>query len=267
MNSLRRLAAIGALSALIVVSMGWSARPAQARGHVYLLFGLVRSLSYGMDEIGGQLRRRGIKASVYHFSAWQSVAAEAAAAYRAGEGPIILMGHSLGVDAAIDVANYLAEKGIPVALVVAFDSTRSFAAPRNVARLLNFTQWGSFATKGPRLSRHAQQCRRELHPRHHPHQNRQDPEASRPGDRGGAWRGRRRRTRPVPQPMIPIRRTCRERQRPPGRVWRLRHNTEKSSVAAKLVRQMIKEQTAAQRWSVDLIVMELAFRNLPPQSK
>jgi hypothetical protein len=40
----------------------------------------------------------------------------------------------------MEMADYLGDKGVPVALVVPFDGTQSFPAPGNVARVLNFTQ-------------------------------------------------------------------------------------------------------------------------------
>jgi hypothetical protein len=38
------------------------------------------------------------------------------------------------------MADYLGDKGVPVALVMPFDGTQSFPAPGNVARVVNFTQ-------------------------------------------------------------------------------------------------------------------------------
>jgi alpha-beta hydrolase superfamily lysophospholipase len=59
------------------------------------------------------------------------------------EAPIILIGHSLGADAVMEMAAYLGRKGVPVALVVPFDGTKSFAASANVARVLNLTHSGT----------------------------------------------------------------------------------------------------------------------------
>src|SRR5262249_56375468 len=56
------------------------------------------------------------------------------------EAAIILIGHSVGADAAMEMADYLGDKAVPVALVVPFDGTQSFPAPGNVARVVNFTQ-------------------------------------------------------------------------------------------------------------------------------
>ena len=65
---------------------------------------------------------------------------QAAAKYKAGsEGPIIIIGHSLGADAAMEMAAYLGQRGVPVALVVPFDGTDSYAASANVGRVLNLS--------------------------------------------------------------------------------------------------------------------------------
>ena len=73
-----------------------------------------------------------------------TLAEQAAADYKAGkEAPIILIGHSLGADAVMEMAAYLGRKGVPVALVVPFDCTKSFAASDNVARVLNLTHGGT----------------------------------------------------------------------------------------------------------------------------
>ena len=64
-----------------------------------------------------------------------------AARYRAGDhAAIILIGHSLGADAVMLMAQSLNRMEIPVALVVPFDGTGSYAAPKNLACVLNLTQ-------------------------------------------------------------------------------------------------------------------------------
>src|SRR5262249_2122368 len=61
--------------------------------------------------------------------------------YRGGDhGPYILVGHSLGADAVMTMAQQLNLQGVPVALVVPFDGTSSYSAPSNVACVLNVTQ-------------------------------------------------------------------------------------------------------------------------------
>jgi len=136
-----RHTAIGMLAAGMVLALGVNPGMAQGRAHVYLLRGLMNIFSLGMDALADKLDRRGISTTVQNYASWQSLADQAAARYRAGtEGPIILIGHSLGADAVMEMATYLGRKGVPVALVVPFDCTASFSASANVARVINLTK-------------------------------------------------------------------------------------------------------------------------------
>lgn len=116
-------------------------RAPQGSGHVYLFRGLLNIFSLGMDDLASKIQAKGISASVYNHSEWQSVADEIAAKYKAGRhGPVVLVGHSLGADAVMHMSQYLGKKGVPVALVVPFDGTASFAASSNVRSVMNLTQ-------------------------------------------------------------------------------------------------------------------------------
>ena len=151
MTNMRRLATVSALVALMMLALGSSPGSAQSRPHVYLLRGLMNIFSLGMDSLAEELQKRGVYATVHSYADYQSLGDQAAAAYRAGtEGPIILIGHSLGADAVMEMAAYLDKKGIPVALVVPFDGTQSFSTPKNVGRLLNVTQRDyAYMRRGP----------------------------------------------------------------------------------------------------------------------
>jgi pimeloyl-ACP methyl ester carboxylesterase len=138
------LTAVFALAVGIAVAFGASAAQPQPRAHVYLLRGLLNIFSLGMDTLADELKRRDVDATVHSYGDWQTLADQAAANYKAGkEAPIILIGHSLGADAVMEMAAYLGRKGVPVALVVPFDGTKSFAASANVARVLNLTHSGT----------------------------------------------------------------------------------------------------------------------------
>lgn len=118
-----------------------SKRVAQSAGHVYLLRGLLNVFSLGMDDLAAKIQARGISASVHNHSEWQTLADDITAKYKAGNrAPIVLVGHSLGADAVMFMGEYLGKNGVPVALIVPFDGTGSFAASRNVARVMNLTQ-------------------------------------------------------------------------------------------------------------------------------
>lgn len=108
---------------------------------VYLLRGLLNIFSLGMDDLAQKLERRGIRASVHNHSEWESLADQIAARYKAGNrAPVILIGHSLGADAVMFMGEYLGKRSVPVALIVPFDGTGSFAASANVQRVMNLTQ-------------------------------------------------------------------------------------------------------------------------------
>jgi hypothetical protein len=134
-----------------LLALGTNPGAAESRAHVYLLRGLMNIFSLGMDTLAEQLNRRGVYATVHGYGEWQALADRAAVDFKAGkEGPIILIGHSLGADAVMEMAAYLGRKGIPVALVVPFDGTQSFAASENVARVLNLTQRDyAYMRRGP----------------------------------------------------------------------------------------------------------------------
>jgi hypothetical protein len=113
----------------------------QSNGHVYLLRGLLNIFSLGMDDLAAKIQARGISASVHNHSEWQSLSDTIAAQYKARQhGTVVLVGHSLGADAVMFMAEYLGKKGVPVALVVPFDGTGSFAASSNIGQVYNLTQ-------------------------------------------------------------------------------------------------------------------------------
>jgi len=114
---------------------------AASHPHVYLMRGLLNIFSLGMDELAAKIQSHGIAAGVYNHTQADAVVSQITAAYRAGDhGPIILIGHSLGADAVMTMAQSLNRNGVPVSLVVPFDGTGSYSAPKNVACVVNLTQ-------------------------------------------------------------------------------------------------------------------------------
>jgi alpha-beta hydrolase superfamily lysophospholipase len=124
---------------------------AAAAPQVYLMRGFLNVFSYGMDGLAAELRAAGISATVSSYAEWQAVAREIAANYKAGHrGPIVLVGHSFGADAVMDMGAYLGELGVPVALIVPFDETYPHAASANVAHVLNiYKSADAKITRGP----------------------------------------------------------------------------------------------------------------------
>jgi Thioesterase domain len=112
-----------------------------SRPHVYLMRGLLNIFSLGMDQLAAQVAQNGIDASVYNHSVEESVVTAIVQKYRGGDhGPYILVGHSLGADAVMLMAQQLDAQGVLVALVVPFDGTASYAASANVSCVVNLTQ-------------------------------------------------------------------------------------------------------------------------------
>ena len=102
---MRRFAVFSALLVMMMVGFGASPGMAQSRAHVYLLRGLMNIFSLGIDTLAEKIQRHGIYATVHNYSEWQTLADHAAAAYHAGkEGPIIIIGHSLGADAVMEMS-------------------------------------------------------------------------------------------------------------------------------------------------------------------
>ena len=135
--------AVGIVGIAVAFGASPGAAQPQPRAHVYLLRGLLKIFSLGMDSLAEELKGRDLYATVDSYSDWQTLAEQAAADYKAGK-EVILIGHSLGADSVMEMAAYLGRKGVPVALVVPFDGTKSFEVSNNVARVLNLTHSGTY---------------------------------------------------------------------------------------------------------------------------
>jgi hypothetical protein len=123
------------------------------RPYVYLLRGLLNVFSLGMDDLAAKLQRRGIAAGVYEYGQWESLCQDAAARWHSSRTQIVIVGHSLGGDAVIYMANRLGQMGIPVALVVAFDPVHPVPLTGGTtARFVNLYQsnngWGAAVPRG-----------------------------------------------------------------------------------------------------------------------
>lgn len=113
--------------------------PARADTHVYLLRGLFGVFSQGLDALAQELVEQGYHAELYGWDEAQQVITLIEQREQQGhEGPVILIGHSLGANAVISVAESLQSQAIAVDLAVTFDATAPDPVPENVAVLINF---------------------------------------------------------------------------------------------------------------------------------
>ncbi len=154
-QAVRALRAVALTLLLLGVSVGVSAAekiaPAAAapkpQNHVYLLRGAFNIFSLGMDEIAARVQRMGVATTVTNYLGWESLADEAAAAYKSGRiKNIILIGHSSGATAVTEMAARLGAQGVPVKLAIGLDPTTHMVATGNVARYVNYYVAGGMGT-------------------------------------------------------------------------------------------------------------------------
>lgn len=124
--------------------------------HAFAIRGLAGGpplyFSGGMDTLAEKLRRTGVACTVHDHGSflrpYGDVPAICDQALRAAErgARVVLIGHSMGADAALKVATLLDARRVPVPLVVCFDPTAFKLVfgpppvPRNVGRAICFYQ-------------------------------------------------------------------------------------------------------------------------------
>jgi hypothetical protein len=118
------------------------------QSRIYMMRGLLGIFSLGIDSLAGKLRAQGYDPQILGWDQWGQIASEILAANRAGDtSQIILIGHSLGSNSTIQVANAIQQANIPVDLIVTFDITQPLQVPRNVQRFINFYQYNGFGER------------------------------------------------------------------------------------------------------------------------
>jgi hypothetical protein len=108
-------------------------------GSVYLLRGLANIFSLGMNTLAKELEARGVDTVVTNHSRGFDIVDKLAKQYETDKSilPIVIIGHSLGGNKTLTMAARLAERKIPVRLIVIFDATRAPPVPLNVQEVLN----------------------------------------------------------------------------------------------------------------------------------
>ncbi len=116
--------------------------PSQGGSHLYVLLGLGNN-SPGLGEFGSRMAQHGIPTTIENYGNWPALAQEAIQQYQSGRlRSIMIVGHSLGGSAAVDMAAELGRAGIPVQLVVMLDPVGGSQVPSNVRRSVNFLPTG-----------------------------------------------------------------------------------------------------------------------------
>jgi hypothetical protein len=140
---------IYSLVAAVFVGLAALSGTAHANGHVFLLKGFAGIFSTGLDTLDEELIKHGISATVHSYDDIDNLALEAARFEKRGKGPVVIIGHSLGADAAIYMADRMKAIGAPVALVVTFGPNGRLVAPSNVTQVVNYYLSGATISKGP----------------------------------------------------------------------------------------------------------------------
>jgi hypothetical protein len=109
------------------------------QGDIYILGGGFGVFSTGLEKLRIQLQQKGVTASRVSYQSWRRVAqkiTEHRGQY--GRKPVVIIGHSLGANNAILIANALKKKGIQVDLIVSLASTAPMMVPSNVRNVVNY---------------------------------------------------------------------------------------------------------------------------------
>lgn len=133
---------------ILVQNAGRAAR--SAAPNVYLFRGFLGVFSTGLDSLAAKLRAQRINVKVMSHAgagrAMQEIEQEYARQRKRGRRHrVVLVGHSLGANAALTTAARLGAKRVPVSMVVTIDGTIDGPVVGSVGRYLNYhTSEGGF---------------------------------------------------------------------------------------------------------------------------
>lgn len=146
-----RAASVGVAATLICAGPSFSAPPAAVapdgqeaiairnKPEVYLLRGFADIFSDGLNQMGQTLEAQGVDVHVQNHMTWQSVARRIIRDQEEnGASRVVLVGHSLGANAVIMIAEMLQRRGIAVDQLVTLAATDPRPVPSNVRRAVNY---------------------------------------------------------------------------------------------------------------------------------
>jgi pimeloyl-ACP methyl ester carboxylesterase len=145
---------IAMLAAILLLSLPADAASTRYRGDVYMLRGFGDVFSEGLDQLGADFVKAGIPVRVVGHQNWKGAAkAIIANQKKSGPKPVVLIGHSLGANNAIRVAQHLKTAGVKVTWLVTLAATAPPPVPPNVRKVTNhyFSQggWGVIVRPAP----------------------------------------------------------------------------------------------------------------------
>jgi hypothetical protein len=125
---------------VLTAAMGLPGHSYAAGGQkVFLIRGFANVFSPGIDQLASELQARGVQTEVSNHLSSAVTASEAIDQCKSGQiNSVVLVGHSLGAAAVVDVARHMQEAGLRVALMVTLDPVAASQAPGNVRRLENY---------------------------------------------------------------------------------------------------------------------------------
>jgi hypothetical protein len=149
-TSRRKLLTITACATLgaLAPRAGWAQTPRPAPrvapqdAQIYLIRGLFGVFSTGMDQLWSQFTAQGYNhAKLWMWDNVDGIVNDIVTGNQRGDtAHIVLIGHSLGANSVIQVADRLGRQNIPVDLAVTFDITEDLVVPGNVGRFVNIYQ-------------------------------------------------------------------------------------------------------------------------------
>ena len=115
------------------------AKSSRFAGDVFLIKGGFNVFSDGFDSIASKLAKKGIKANLSRHTKVKQIATQIIKNRKKyGRKPVVLIGHSWGANAVMEIAEILKRNKIRVNYAVTFAATNPKPVPSNVQKLTNY---------------------------------------------------------------------------------------------------------------------------------